>query len=122
MSVSIFNDLFGQFNVILERLGGSVDHNGSKAAVDAGLAGLKVGTVVKVKNDRDLGAFDNRSFNELHKIGVICVCTRALGNLKNNRSFLLLAGFGDTLHDLHVVDIESADGITAVIGFFEHFC
>ena len=34
---------------------------------------------------------------------------------------LFLAGLGDTLHDLHVVDVERADGVSAVIGFFEHF-
>jgi len=34
---------------------------------------------------------------------------------------LLLAGLGDALHDLHVVDVESADGVAAVIGLFKHF-
>ena len=30
-------------------------------------------------------------------------------------------GVRDALNDLHVVDVESADGIAAVIGFLKHF-
>ncbi len=44
-----------------------------------------------------------------------------LGNLKNDGSVFLLAGLGDALHDLHVVDVERADGVAAVIRLLEHF-
>ena len=30
-------------------------------------------------------------------------------------------GLGDALHNLHIVDIESADGVTTVIRLFKHF-
>ena len=33
----------------------------------------------------------------------------------------LLAGLGDALHDLHIVDVEGADGVAAVIGLLKHF-
>ena len=32
-----------------------------------------------------------------------------------------LAQGGDALYDLHIIHIESANGVTALIGFFEHF-
>ena len=63
----------------------------------------------------------DRSFNQLHEIGVVCVCARALGHLEDDRSFVLCGGLGDALHDLHVIDIECADGISACVGFAEHF-
>lgn len=34
---------------------------------------------------------------------------------------LLLAGLGDALYDLHVVDVERADGVAAIISLGEHF-
>ena len=37
MSVCIFNNLLGNCNIVFERLGGCIDHNGSKSAIDTGL-------------------------------------------------------------------------------------
>ena len=45
----------------------------------------------------------------------------ALGHLEDDRRLLLAAGFGDALDDLHIIDIESTDGVTAGVGFLEHF-
>ena len=45
----------------------------------------------------------------------------AAGGLQDNRSVQLLAGFDNPLNDFHVVDVESADGVAAVISFLEHF-
>ena len=67
------------------------------------------------------GTGRNSRLNELDEVGVVCIRTCALGDLKNDRSLFFTAGFGDTLHDLHVVDVESADGITASVGLLEHF-
>ncbi len=44
--VSVLNDLLGDLNVLLEGVGGSVDHNGGKATVNAALAGLEAVAVV----------------------------------------------------------------------------
>ncbi len=122
VSVSIFNYLFGKVDVILEGMGGAVDHNRGKAAVDAGFAGFEVGAMVKVKNNGNFGAFKNCCFNQFYKVSVVCISTCALGNLKYNGSLFFSAGFGDTLNDFHVVNVESADGVAAFIGFLEHFC
>ena len=74
-----------------------------------------------MQDNGDLGAFRNSRLDELDEVGVVCIRTCALGDLKNDRSLFFTAGFGDTLHDLHVVDVESADGITASVGLLEHF-
>ena len=117
----VLDDLLGDLDVLGKGLGGRVDHDGGEAAVNAGLACLEIGAVVQMQDDGDLGAFGNSSLNQLDQIGVVGVGTRALGDLKDDRSVLFLAGFGDTLNDLHVVDVESADGVAAVVSLLEHF-
>jgi hypothetical protein len=51
---------------------------------------------------------------------VVGVSACALGNLQDNGSMLLLASFGNSLNDLHVVDVESADSVAAVVGLLKH--
>ena len=118
--MGVLNHLAGQGNVLLIGLGAGVDHDGGKAAVDAGLAGLEVGAVVQMQGDGDLGAFDDGSLDQLDEVGVVGIGAGALGNLEDDGSVLFFAGLGDALHDLHIVDVESADSIAAVIGFLEH--
>ena len=67
--VSVLNDLTGDLDVLFEGLGGSVDHDGGEAAVDAGLAGLEAVAVVQVQSDGDFGAFDHSSFHQLYQVG-----------------------------------------------------
>ena len=118
--MSVLNDLLGDLNVLLEGLGGSVDHDGGEAAVDAGLAGLEAVAVVQVQSDGDLGALQNSSLHQLHEVRVVGVSTGALGDLQDNGSVLLAAGLGDTLNDLHVVNVESANSVAAVVGLLKH--
>ena len=117
----IFHNLLRQGDVLLKGLGGGVDHNGGKAAVNAGLAQLKGVAVVQVQGDGDLGIFDDGSLHQLDKVGMVGVSAGALGHLQNNRALQLTGCFGDTLDDLHVIDIESADGIAAIVRLFKHF-
>ena len=74
-----------------------------------------------MQNDRNLRAFKDSGLNQLHEIGVVGIGPCALGNLEDHGSLLLFAGFGDSLHDLHVVNIEGTDGITALVCLFKHF-
>ena len=67
----VLNDLLGDLDVLCERLGGGVDHNGGEAAVDAGLAGLEVGAVVQMQNDGDIGAANYGSLDQLDQIVVV---------------------------------------------------
>ena len=98
----------------------AVDHHGGEAAVDATLADVKPVTVVKVQADGQ-ACLNDRRLHELHQISMVGVLARAGGNLKDQRCVELLRRLGDALNDLHVVDVERADGITALIRFFEHF-
>ena len=74
-----------------------------------------------MQRDGDIGALDHSGLHQLHQIGVVGIGAGALGHLQDQGSLLLLSSLGDTLNDLHVVDIERADSVSAVIGLFEHF-
>ena len=124
--MGVLNDLLGDLDVLLEGKSGLVDHNGGEAAVDAALAELEAVAVVEMDNDGEIKAgsllcIGNRCLDELHKINVLCIVAGALGDLEDKRSTKLDSGLGDALNYLHVVNVESADSVTAVIGFLEHF-
>ena len=121
MVMRVLDDLAGDLDVLFEGLGGGIDHDGGKAAVNAGLARLKIGTMIQMQRDGDVRAADDGRLDQLDQIVVVRVSTRALGNLKDDRSLFFLTGLGDALHDLHVVDVESADGVAAVVSLLEHF-
>ena len=76
----IVHDLFGQGNVFFIRQVATVDHDGSKAAVDAGFAGLKIRAVVQVQRNRQTGFFSRR-FDHSDKIAVRSIFSCACGNL-----------------------------------------
>ncbi len=118
--VCILNNLLGQLDVLLERILGAVDHNGSKAAVDAGLTNLKVCTVIQMKCDRDVRVLDQSSLNQLYKVGVVCILSSACGYLQDDRGIQLASCFRDRLYDFHIVYIECSDCITAFVCLFEH--
>ena len=119
--MGILYDLAGQLDIILKAVSRALDHNRGEAAVDAALAGLEIGAVIKVQHDGDLRAFDDGRLDQLEQVGVVGIGAGALGDLQDDRGLFLAAGLGDALNDLHVVDVESADGIAAVIRLFEHF-
>lgn len=73
VSVSVLYDLLGLLNVLVERTGGAVDHDGSEAAVDAGLAGLEVRAVVQMQGDRNIRALLNSCLYHLYEVGVVSV-------------------------------------------------
>ena len=119
--VCILDDLTGKSDVVLKRLRGSVDHNGGKAAVDAGLTNLEGIAVVQMQSDRDIRVFDDSSLNHLYQIGVVCISASTLGNLQDNRGLQLASCLGNTLNDFHVVYVESANSVAAIISLLEHF-
>ena len=118
--MGIFNNLTGQRDVFLKGFGGCVYHYGGETAVDAALAGLEAVTVVKVQSDGQAG-LNHSGLNQLDQIGVVGISAGALGHLKNKRCVQIFRSFSDALHDLHIVHVECADGVSAVIGFLKHF-
>ena len=126
MIVRVLDNLAGELDVVLEGLGGAVDHDGGEAAVDAALAQLEGIAVIEVHADGQvkarglLGVLDGR-LDEVHQINVLGILAGTGGNLKDQGSLLFDGGLGDALDDLHVVHVESADGVAAGVRFFEHF-
>ena len=109
-----------RFDILFKRFGGSVDHDRGESVIDTRLTCFKGITMVQMENDRKTG-FDDSSFNQFYQVGTVSVGTGAFGNLQDNRSVAFLRSFCDSLDDLHVVDIESTDSVSAFVGFFEHF-
>ena len=118
--MSIFDNFLCEGDIVLERMLGAVYHDGREAAVDARLADIEICAVVEMESEVNAAVLSCR-MSESHEISVLCILACACGNLKNNRRFLLCRSLGDSLNYLHIVDVESAYGIAALISFFEHF-
>ena len=63
--VGVVNNTFGKLNVFFKRMLAAVNHNGGKAAVNAGFADFKIFAVVKVQADGQAGVF-NGCFYQFH--------------------------------------------------------
>ena len=120
VGVGILHHLTGEGDVLLEVVLGTVDHDGGKAPVDAGLADFKILPVVQVQGDGQAGV-GNGGLNQLHEVAVLGILPGAGGNLKDDGRLGLQGGLGDALDYLHVVDVEGADGVAALVGLPEHF-
>ena len=118
--VRVLDDLAGQGDILLEGQVAAVDHHAGEAAVDAALAGFEVGAMIQMHHDGQIRVLDG-GLDHLHEIDVLGILARARAHLQNEGGVFHLRALGDALDDFHVVDIESADGITALVGLFEHF-
>ena len=77
--------------------------------------------MVKMDDDRNCGIFLKRGLDQFHDVNLAGVFARAGGNLQDDRRFFLGCCPHDALDNLHVIDVERANGIAAVVGLFEHF-
>ena len=118
--MSIFHNLLCEGDIVLKRMLGAVYHDGRKAAVDARLADIEIRAVVEMESEVNAAVLSCR-MSESHEISMLCILACAGGNLKYDRRFLLCRSFGDSLNYLHIVDVEGAYGIAALISLFEHF-
>ena len=118
--VCVLDDTTGQLDVVLEGMVRAVDHDGGEAAVDAGLADLEICAMVEVEGEVNASILDG-SLSKCEQVCMLCILTCAGRDLKDNRGLLRGSSLGDGLNDLHVVDVERADGVAAGIGLFEHF-
>ena len=66
-----------------------------------------------------LGVLDGGP-DQVHQVHVLGIGASALGDLQDQRGALFDGGLGDALDDLHVVHVESADGVAAIVSFLEH--
>ena len=122
VSMCILNNLLCDLDVLLERILGCIDHNGSKSTVYTGLADIEICAVIQMQSDRNIRILDNCCLNKLSQISSVCILSCACGNLQNNRGLQLSSCLCDSLNDLHVVYVESTDSVAAFIGFLKHLC
>ena len=118
--MGVFDNLARLGDVVLKAARGSIDHNGRKAAVDAGFADFEIRAMVKVQRDRDICVGDSR-LDKLDKIDMLGIFARAGGNLEDNGRLQFGSRLCDSLDNFHVVDVERTNGITALICLFKHF-
>ena len=76
--------------------------------------------MIQMQRDGQAGLQD-RGFHQLDQIIVLGIFAGAGGHLQDHRGIFQLCGLCNALYDLHIIHIESANGVTALIGFFEHF-
>ena len=125
MLVRIGDDLLGELDVVLERKGRAVDHDGRETAVDAALAGLVAVAVVEVKNDLRLLAAEllgvlHGTLGHVAENRRVRILARALRHLHDHGRLGLDRRLDDGLHLLHRVEIERRDGITALHRLGKH--
>ena len=73
-----------------------------------------------MQGDGQILAFE-RSLYEVLEVGGLRILSRTSGSLQDDGGLQCSRRFGDALNNLHVVDVESADGVAALVGFLEHF-
>ena len=123
--VRILDNLLGQGDVLLIRQGGGVDHDGREAHVHAALAELEAVAMVQVEADlgmlpTELLRIRDSTFRHVTEKGLVGILTGTAGNLEDHRGLGLGGRLDDGLELLHVVEIESGDGVTAGNGLLEH--
>ena len=121
VSMSVLYYLLGNSDVVLEGMMGTVNHNGSETAVDAGLAGLKICTMIQMQGNWQLRMNLKSSLYQMYQILMVCILASTCGALQDYRSTQLSSSIGDTLYNLHVVYVECTDSVAALVCLLEHF-
>ena len=76
--------------------------------------------MIEVQGDRDVVDLEG-SLDEVTEIRTLRVLAGTGGRLEDDRGFQLGSSFRDSLDDLHVVDVEGADGVATLVSLLEHF-
>jgi len=125
--MSVLDDLLGKSDVLLIRKSRAIDHDIAEAAGDAIDAKLVAVTVIKVESDGDtlaisrdlLGVF-NSTLSHVTEEGLVGISTSTTRNLKDNRALSLDASSDDSLHLLHVIEVECRDCEAVLHSTSEH--
>ena len=127
VSVGIFDDALGFFDVFFIGQMRSVDHDRRESQIDTAFAGIEVRTVIQVQNDRNALAAGNffgvlnSTLSHVAQQSLVGVFTGAFGNLKNHRGFGFNASLNDCLELFHVVEVVGGNGIFAGHRLLEEF-
>jgi len=125
--VGVLDDLLGESDVILIGKSRAVDHDVAEAEADAVDAELVAVTVVEVESDGDalavrrdlLGVLDS-TLSHVAEEGLVGISASTTGNLQDDRALGLNASSDDSLHLLHVVEIEGRDCEAVLHSASEH--
>ena len=98
----------------------AVNHNAGKAVFDTGLHEVHGVAVVEVDGDGHLGMLFDGRVDDVLEVAHVGELARALRDLENQRGLFGSASFDDALRDLHVVDVKSANGETAIVSQIKH--
>ena len=87
--MGVFHHLLGQGDVFFIRQGGTVNHDGREAAVNAVTAHFKGRTVIQMHADGHFRRFGQGGFHKLHDVGLAGVFAGTGGNLQDAGRFFL---------------------------------
>ena len=76
--------------------------------------------MIQMQSNRKIRIQCQSTLNQLDQIYGIRICSRALRCLKDDRRIQLMSCLGDTLNDLHVIDVERADCVSAFVSLLKH--
>ena len=123
--MSIFHHLLGECDILLVWESGTVDHYRREAEVDTTLAGFETVAMVEVQSNlrmlatQFLGIFHG-TLSHILQQGLVGIVSCAFRHLQDNGASQVARSLDDGLELLHVVEVESGDGITAIDGTSEH--
>jgi len=126
--MSVFDNLLGESDVFFIRKSRTIDHDIAETVANAINAKLIAVTMIKVKSNGDtlvlridlLGVF-NSTLSHVTKKSLVSIGTSTTRNLKDNRALCLDTSSDDSLHLLHVVEVESRDSKALLHSMSEHF-
>ena len=118
----VIHDFFRLCYIFLIIQMGTIKHYGSKPVFDTVPANFKIRTMVKMQCDIQPCFLDCRVHHRF-QIFRVRIFQRGFGNLKDNSGILRLCRSHNALNNLHIVDIECTNGVTALKSLFKHlFC
>ena len=118
--MGVFHYFFREGDVFFKGQVASVDHDAGEPAVDTAFAGFKIRAVIQVDHDGQIRIQDG-GLDHFHQIDVLGIFACACGNLQDQRRVFQFAAFSDPLDDFHIIDVKSANGITAFVCLAKQF-
>lgn len=121
MFMGVIDDAFADLDVFIEIKMAAVDHDASETFIDALFAKLEAVPVIEVDRDGD-GGEANGGFDKFFEIDGVGILPGAFGNLEHDGRFFLFASLDDSLEELHVVYVKSAEGVLSLKRFGKQIC
>src|SRR3954463_16014896 len=115
MFVSVVHHFAANLHIFFKSFVAPVNHHARETLIDTLLAKIEAVAMVQMDGDGDIRE-THRSFNELFQINGIGVLAGPFGDLEDDRGFFFFTSLDDGLKQIHIVNIESAEGIFSLQG------